>query len=68
MTRSELTTAEAIFETETDAAICVVADEDDMRGIWIAKSISTLDPPHPDKGDTVTITAFEWVLQQKGLI
>ena len=68
MTRRELTTADAIFETETDAAICVLADDDDYEGIWIAKSICTLDPPHPDKGDTVTITAFEWVLQQKGLI
>ena len=68
MKRNELTEVEVIFETETDAAICVLADEGDLRGIWLAKVACTMDPPHPVRGDVVMITASESVLQEKGLI
>lgn len=67
MKRTELTTTEAIYQTETDAAICIRADEDD-EDIWLLKSQATIDPTRPARGDIVTVTAAEWLLIEKGLM
>lgn len=71
--KSDLHDIEVIFQTATDRAICV-RQQGDERDIWIPLSLCEIDGDlsdpfrRPQRGDTVTLTASERVLTEKGLV
>lgn len=58
---------EVIYQTKTDKAFCVRKDEEDDEDVWVPRSLGTIQPPSPKRGDVVTLTAPQWLLEDKGL-
>lgn len=61
---------EVVFQTQTDRAVCVNQTDDGFIGadIWIPKSRCEIDPPHPHRGDLITLSTDESMAEEKDLI
>lgn len=69
--KSDLIDIEVIFQTQTEKAVCVRSDEASKEDIWIPKSLCQVDGhlrEPPWRGDQVTLTAPQKVLEEKGLV
>lgn len=64
--RSDLADIEVIFQTETERAVCI-RDEDGGADVWIPKSLCEVEGDRL-RGRTVTLTASERLLTEKGLV
>ena len=64
--RSDLTDIEVIFQTETERAVCV-RDAEGGTDVWIPKSLCEVEGDRL-RGRTVTLTASERLLTEKGLV
>lgn len=66
-----ITEIEVIYQTETPIAVCVRAEED-SPDIWLPASQVEVEPTVPslplERGSIVTVTAPEWLLEDRGLI
>lgn len=67
MTRADLRDVLVCYQTRTRLAVCVRVDEESDEDVWIPLSRCEIDPPDPERGDAVTLTAPEGVLAEKGL-
>ena len=65
--KSDLHDIEVQFQHQTDAAVCVRAEEDGAD-IWIPKSRCEIYPQTPVRGQYVTLTSDEATLTDKGLV
>ena len=70
MTRSDLADLSVIYQTRTERAVCIRETEDalDIWLPWSEVEIYREDKATPMRGDVVTLTGPEWLMQEKGLI
>jgi hypothetical protein len=66
MVRNDTIPVSVIFQKETERAICV-REEEDGEDIWLPLSQIEWDE-EADRGDSITIVAPEWLLEDKGLL
>lgn len=64
--RSDLCDVQVIFQHQTAKAVCV-RETEDGEDVWIPLSTCEIDPADPARGQTITLTAPERVLTEKGL-
>lgn len=55
------------FQHQTEGAICIREGEGG-RDIWVPKSRCEIDPEHPTRGETITLSTDESMAYEKGLI
>ena len=66
--RSHVSDVETIYQARTDRAVCVRADEGSEADVWLPLSEVEIDAPSGlFRGAVVTITAPQWLLEDKGL-
>lgn len=60
---------DVVFQTSTPMAICVRGD-DEGRDVWLPRSLIRTRPKVNDmlRGDLVTVSAPEWLLEREGLV
>lgn len=67
MSKSNLEDVEVFVHAMTERAVLVSTDEDEDNAVWLPKSQIEVDED-AIAGKTTTITAPEWLLQDRGLI
>ena len=70
MTRSPLIDLTVIYQTRTERAVCI-RETEDGPDVWLPLSeveVYRDDEARPARGDVVTLTGPEWLLQGKGLL
>lgn len=70
MTRSTLIDLTVIYQTATERAVCI-RETDDGPDVWlpfVEVEVYRDDEATPMRGDVVTLTGPEWLMQEKGLI
>ncbi len=65
MARDEATTFDAEFISETDLAILVDIDGDE---VWLPKSQIEMSDGSLDAGDLIEIDVPDWLAEEKGLL
>lgn len=67
--KSDLADIQVQFQTQTEKAVCVRAYEG-ATDSWVPKSACEIDGPNdpPRRGDIVTLTASQRLLEERGLV
>lgn len=65
--KSDLQDIDVIYQTETEKAFCVRADEASKKDVWVPKSQCEVEG-NRIRGGKVTLTASEQTLIDKGLV
>ncbi len=65
--KSDLIDIDVIYQHETERAVCVREDETSKDDVWLPKSQCEIDGDRR-RGGTITLTAPERTLLDKGLI
>jgi hypothetical protein len=66
MSRSNIEDVRVQFQHQTEAAVCVRANEAGAD-LWIPKSVCEINPSEPMRGQIVTLTSDEDTLADNGL-
>lgn len=65
--KSNLLDIEVIYQTTTAKAVCI-RETEDAPDVWLPLSEVEVEPDEPRRGQAVTLTGPDWLLQEKGLI
>jgi hypothetical protein len=64
--RSDLYDVEVVVHARTAKAVLVSSDGDKKKAVWVP--LSQCEVTNESLGATITLTAREWLLKDKGLI